>query len=59
MLDIRDFDSGDVYYAITSMCRGGRCVMNGMFIAAWRTKHAAVTAAAGDPDFTIVKCRKP
>lgn len=58
-LDIRDINPGETYYAIADASRGGRCVMNGMFIAAWRNKADAKVAAQGNNDFTVVKCRKP
>jgi hypothetical protein len=57
--DIRDIDPGEVYFAVASKDRGGRCVLNGMFIAVWRDKNAAKQFAAGNPDLTVVKCRKP
>jgi hypothetical protein len=44
-LDIRDIEAGEIYYVITSDERGGRCVMNGMFIAAWRDKAEAKAEA--------------
>ena len=40
-LDIRDFESGQTYWVITSDAKGGRCIFNGMFIAAWSTKDSA------------------
>lgn len=43
--DIRDIEMGSKYWTITDPDRGGRCVMAGMFIAAWRTKEAAKKAA--------------
>lgn len=58
-LDIRDINAGETYYAIADANRGGRCVMNGMFIAAWREKKDAKAVAAGNPDLTVVKCLKP
>jgi hypothetical protein len=58
-LDIRDINPGDTYYAIADATRGGRCVMNGMFIAAWTDKKSAKVAANGNSDLTVVKCRKP
>lgn len=54
-LDIRDIKVGDTYYVVTSKERGGRCIMNGMFIAAWRTKAEARAFANGNPDLTVVK----
>lgn len=57
--DIRDINPGEVYYAIASKANGGRCVNNGCFRAVWRTKADAKTVAAGNPDFTVVKCLKP
>jgi hypothetical protein len=58
-LDIRDIDSGETYYAIADATRGGRCLLNGMFPAAWRVKADAKAAAGSNPDFTVVKCLKP
>lgn len=58
-LDIRDFEPGETYFAIADASRGGRCVMNGMFIAAWKTKGEAKGVAGDNPDYTVVKCRKP
>ena len=58
-LDIRDIDAGETYYAIADATRGGRCVMNGMFIAAWRSKKDAKEFAQGNADYTVVKCLKP
>lgn len=40
-LDLRDFEAGQEYFVITSDERGGRCLMEGMFIAAWPTKNEA------------------
>jgi hypothetical protein len=58
-LDVRDITPGAEYFTLAQASRGGRCVMNGMFIAAWTTKKAAKAAAAGDPDMTVVRCLKP
>lgn len=63
-LDIRDFEPGATYFAVADASRGGRCVMNGMFIAAWATKGEAKAALqrcgqASNPNYTVVKCRKP
>lgn len=58
-LDIRDFEPGETYFAIADTSRGGRCVMNGMFIAAWKSKGEAKAAAGDSPNYTVVKCRKP
>jgi len=58
-LDIRDFEPGATYFAIADASRGGRCVMNGMFIAAWTTKGEAKAAAGTNPNYTVVKCHKP
>lgn len=58
-LDVRDINAGETYYALADKTRGGRCVMSGMFIAAWREKKAAKLAAQNNPDLTVVKCRKP
>jgi hypothetical protein len=59
-LDIRDFDSGDTYFVITSDVRGGRCIMNVMFIAAWPTraeaKEYADTLGSG---YRVVQTVKP
>ena len=59
--DIRDFESGQTYFVITSDERGGRCVMNGMFIAAWPTRaeakeYAATTLESG---YHVVRTVKP
>lgn len=43
--DVRDIQSGETYFVITSEERGGRCVMNGMFIAAWYSKDDAKAEA--------------
>lgn len=58
-MDIRDIDPGQTYYAITSKENGGRCINSGCFRAAWLTKKDAKTFAAGNPDYTVVKCMKP
>lgn len=58
-LDVRDIAPGEEYFVLTQVSRGGRCVFNGMFIAAWTTKKAATAAAAGNPDLTVVRCLKP
>jgi hypothetical protein len=58
-IDVRDINPGEVYYAIASKDKGGRCVNNGCFTAAWRSKADAKTAANGNPDYTVVKCLKP
>lgn len=58
-LDIRDIAAGAPYFTIVSADKGGRCILNGMFIAAWESKAEAKAFAAGNPDYTIVKCRKP
>ena len=58
-LDIRDINPGETYYAIASSEKGGRCILNGMFIAAWTDKAEAKAVASGNSDYTVVKCRKP
>ena len=59
-LDIRDFQSGQEYFVITSDERGGRCVMHGMFIAAWETRKAANKVADQlGHRFHVVKTVKP
>lgn len=58
-LDIRDFERGETYFALADKGRGGRCVMNGMFIAAWRTKDEAKVARDGQTNITVVRCLKP
>lgn len=58
-LDIRDIQPGQTYYVLASAQNGGRCVLNGMFIAAWESKEAAKVAANGNNDLTVVKSRKP
>ena len=60
MLDIRDIQTGNEYFVITSDERGGRCVMNNMFIAAWETrKEAKEYAATLGAGFHVVKTVKP
>ena len=60
MLDIRDIQTGNEYFVITSDERGGRCVMNDMFIAAWETrKEAKEYAATLGAGFHVVKTVKP
>lgn len=55
-LDIRDIEQGQQYFVITSDERGGRCVMNGMFIAAWTTRDDAKRYASTLGDgFHVVK----
>lgn len=58
-LDIRDIVAGETYFTIASAEKGGRCILNGMFIAAWTDKKSAQAFAAGNPDYTVVKCLKP
>lgn len=58
-MDIRDINPGQTYFAIVSAQNGGRCVNNGCFRAVWLTRRDAVEAAMGNPDYTVVKCRKP
>ncbi len=59
-LDIRDFDSGDTYFVITSDERGGRCVFDGMFIAAWPTRaEAKEYAATLGSGYHVVRTVKP
>jgi hypothetical protein len=53
--DIRDVNIGETYFVIADKARGGRCVMNGMFIAIWRTKAEAKTSAKGNADLTVIK----
>lgn len=57
--DIRDVESGEVYYALADKERGGRMVYDGMFPAIWRTRKAAATASNGNPNHAVVKCLKP
>lgn len=57
--DIRDIEPGATYYTIASAEKGGRCILNGMFIAAWEDKEEAKSFAASNPDYAVVKCRKP
>jgi len=58
--DIRDFEPGQTYFVITSDERGGRCVMNGMFIAAWPTKtEAKEYAATLGSGYHVVRTVKP
>ena len=59
-LDIRDIQQGQVYFVITSDERGGRCVLNGMFIAAWKTREAAKAHVASlGSGYHVVKTVKP
>jgi len=45
-LDIRDIERGETYFVITSDDKGGRCILNGMFIAVWKDKKSAKEQAA-------------
>lgn len=58
--DIRDVESGETYYVVTADAKGGRCVMNGLFIAVWRDKDGARQAAIDlGEGHHAVKQRKP
>lgn len=54
--DIRDIQVGESYFTLASQSNGGRCLMNGMFIATWRSRQAAIRAAKGNADYCVVKC---
>lgn len=57
--DIRDIEAGETYYVVADSERGGRCVMNGMFIAAWRERKVAHEFAKSRPAiYTVVKSLK-
>jgi hypothetical protein len=58
-IDIRDINSGETYYAVTSDASGGRCVNHGMFRAAWREKAKAKEAINDEAGLRVVKCQKP
>jgi len=55
-LDIRDIETGETYFVVADSRNGGRCVMNGMFIAAWKDKGLAKSYASSDKiNLVVVK----
>lgn len=57
--DIRDIEAGETYYVVADRDRGGRCVLNGCFIATWHDKGLARDFANSDPGkYTVVKSLK-